>query len=293
MLHKIANMFKRYSSVTVVTLLLLGTCLGSLLVPGGPPFYAGGRLAVGYPLPVPHSVPIRLTVDGVKETRLTTATTVAGALGQIGVGSSALDRVWPARGTMITPELAIRLTTVKIVNRTKDVPVPYPTITQPDPNLLAGFSHVVQPGVPGLAKETVRTKYVAGVPVQQTVLQQATLQAPEPETVAMGDLTTVNRGGMILHFLRAYQLISTGYWADPSWSNGRTALGLPARFGIAAVDPRVIPLGSRLYVEGYGPALAADTGSAIIGNRIDLCFDHSWEAIDWGVRPLTVYLLGP
>ena len=53
---------------------------------------------------------------------------------------------------------------------------------------------------------------------------------------------------------------------------GRTYLGLKAERGIVAVDPRVIPLGARVHVEGYGEALAADIGSAIKGNRIDLCF---------------------
>ncbi len=293
MLHKIANMLLRHPSVTAVVLLLLGAGLGSSLVPGSAASYGGESLAVGYPLAIPHSVPINLTVNGVRENRLTTAPTVGTALGQVGLDRSPLDQVWPARKTRITPELAIRLTTVKVTTKIREVPIPYPTFTQPDPNLLAGFSHVVQPGVPGLAKQTVRTKYVGGVPVKQTVVHQATLQVPVPETLAMGDLTSVNRGGTILHFQRAYHLVSTGYWPDPSWSNGLTATGVPARFGIAAVDPRVIPLGSRLYVEGYGPALAADTGSAIVGNRIDLCFNQGWQAIDWGVRPLTVYLLRP
>jgi 3D (Asp-Asp-Asp) domain-containing protein len=53
----------------------------------------------------------------------------------------------------------------------------------------------------------------------------------------------------------------------------------------------VIPLYTRLYIEGYGPAIAGDIGGAIKGHKIDLCFDTLSEALDWGRRPATVYIL--
>jgi 3D (Asp-Asp-Asp) domain-containing protein len=74
---------------------------------------------------------------------------------------------------------------------------------------------------------------------------------------------------------------------------GVTFSGERARHGIAAVDPRVIPLGSRLYVEGYGPALAADTGGAIKGLRIDLCFNSTREARAWGRKKARVWVVDP
>ena len=58
-----------------------------------------------------------------------------------------------------------------------------------------------------------------------------------------------------------------------------------------AVDPNVIPLGTRVYVPGYGLALAADTGSAIIGDRIDLCMENRDEALDFGRRDVKVYVI--
>lgn len=72
---------------------------------------------------------------------------------------------------------------------------------------------------------------------------------------------------------------------------GTTSLGLRAHFGIVAVDPRVIPYRSRLYVEGYGVGLAADTGGAIKGTRVDLCFNSTRQARLWGRRRVKVYLL--
>ena len=71
---------------------------------------------------------------------------------------------------------------------------------------------------------------------------------------------------------------------------GRTASGLPVGHGIVAVDPGVIPLGTRMYVPGYGDAVAADTGSAINGAIIDLWFPTTAAALQWGRRTVTITL---
>ena len=74
-------------------------------------------------------------------------------------------------------------------------------------------------------------------------------------------------------------------------STGRTATGIQARYGVVAVDPRVIKLGTYVYVEGYGFAIAADTGGAIKGNRIDLCFNSRREALNFGRKTVKVHIL--
>lgn len=74
-------------------------------------------------------------------------------------------------------------------------------------------------------------------------------------------------------------------------ATGHTSVGLHAGYGIVAVDPRVIPLGTRLYVEGYGFAVAADIGSAIKGNRIDLGYPTYRSALQFGRHKVRVYLL--
>jgi 3D (Asp-Asp-Asp) domain-containing protein len=80
-------------------------------------------------------------------------------------------------------------------------------------------------------------------------------------------------------------VLTTGYAL-----HGRTSSGLPAAYGVAAVDPSVIPLGSRFTVPGYGVAVAADTGSAIRGARVDLWFPSSAHALAWGSRVVTISL---
>jgi 3D (Asp-Asp-Asp) domain-containing protein len=72
--------------------------------------------------------------------------------------------------------------------------------------------------------------------------------------------------------------------------SGRTATGLPVGWGIAAVDPSVIPLGTHFYVPGYGEAVAADTGGAIYGSTVDLWFPTETQANAWGRRTVTIVL---
>ena len=74
-------------------------------------------------------------------------------------------------------------------------------------------------------------------------------------------------------------------------TGNRTATGINPYRGVIAVDPKVIPLGTELYVEGYGYGEALDTGGAVKGNRIDLFFETKSEALNWGRRDVQVYIL--
>jgi len=84
---------------------------------------------------------------------------------------------------------------------------------------------------------------------------------------------------------------ATAYLPTDGSGDGITATGIPARKGIVAVDPAVIPLGTRVYVPGYGLGLAADTGGMIVGEKIDLCMEDYGEAWAFGRRMVKVYVL--
>lgn len=93
-----------------------------------------------------------------------------------------------------------------------------------------------------------------------------------------------------------WDMVATAYYAfgkggNDINGNGITAIGLRARKGIVAVDPKIIPLGTRLYIPGYGEALAADTGGWIKGGRIDLCFETLQECFWYGRRKIKIYLV--
>jgi len=88
-----------------------------------------------------------------------------------------------------------------------------------------------------------------------------------------------------------WPMVATAYYSGGGGLNGDgiTATGLRARKGLIAADPKVIRLGTRVYIEGYGEAIVADTGGWIKGNRIDLCFDSLEECYRYGRRKIYVY----
>jgi 3D (Asp-Asp-Asp) domain-containing protein len=106
--------------------------------------------------------------------------------------------------------------------------------------------------------------------VEKAQTLQAQTPARTPSVVAAGSTITVT---------------ATGYSLP-----GRTSSGLPVGPGIVAVDPAVIPLGTRLTIPGYGEGVAADTGSAVSGYTIDLWFPTLADALAWGKRTVTITL---
>lgn len=96
------------------------------------------------------------------------------------------------------------------------------------------------------------------------------------------------------NYKRILNMTATAYAPGPldngKWGN-LTYVGGIVKHGVVAVDPRVIPMGTKLWVEGYGEAIAEDQGSAIKGNRIDLAFDDRQQALDYGIQNVKIYVL--
>lgn len=130
-----------------------------------------------------------------------------------------------------------------------------------------------QPAAAPAQQKQVKAASQSAQPVKQTA-------APKANASVQGKKITVN---------------STAYTADCAGCSGVTATGinLKANRGakVIAVDPSVIPLGSKVYVPGYGTAIAGDTGGAIKGNRIDVHVASKGEAYNWGRRTVTVTIV--
>jgi 3D (Asp-Asp-Asp) domain-containing protein len=165
-------------------------------------------------------------------------------------------------------------------------------------DLAPGRSKLVSAGKPGLLAARVQYAQRDGGPVHQTTISLRVIRAAKPRIVADGmggsplarfEERGIARMAFIAH--SAIEMLATGYTADSAGGDGMTAIGRRAGHGIVAVDPRVIPLGTRLYIPGYGLAIAGDTGGAIVGHRIDLGFDSSHDAMLFGRRAVTVYQL--
>ncbi|MDB5084002.1 MAG: hypothetical protein JWN30_888 [Bacilli bacterium] len=185
--------------------------------------------------------------------------------------------------------------TVTITRRSQDVSVtqetiPFQTERQPDSSMYKGDEKVLSPGVEGLAKVTTTVKYENGK-ATQTNTDRVVVQDAQNKVVTYGTadrpVIVASRSSVDYSSSGAMTMVATAYSAP----GGRTASGLPAQHGVVAVDPSVIPLGTRLYIDGYGYAVAGDTGSAIIGNKIDLCFDTLNECLQFGRQNVSVHIV--
>ncbi len=165
--------------------------------------------------------------------------------------------------------------------------IPYETEKIGDDNLERGLTRTLKKGQAGVAVNTVNITYHNGEEVSRKVVDSETKVAPIKAVVALGTITSVSRGGLNLNFDRAAYMTASAY----TYTGRNTSSGLSPRVGLVAVDPSVIPMGSRLYIEGYGYATAADTGGSIKGNRIDLFMEDKTQCLSWGRRTVKVYIL--
>jgi len=125
-------------------------------------------------------------------------------------------------------------------------------------------------------------------PLIQTVSSPASANANYDDIFEIQGLIRTSDG--VLPFERKLRVFATSYDKNCPGCNEVTASGLRAGYGVVAVDPKVIALGTKLYIPGYGLAVAGDTGGAIKGNKIDLGFDdvkHGW----WSARFVEIYIL--
>lgn len=115
-------------------------------------------------------------------------------------------------------------------------------------------------------------------------------QTPTPQIPSRQSLQPLSHSPSMKEeqVIKTFEAIATSYCL-----RGRTATGTKPKIGTVAVDPRIIPLGSILYIEGYGWARAEDTGSAIKGKRIDVWLPSKEQSLKWGVKRVKVVVYKP
>lgn len=143
---------------------------------------------------------------------------------------------------------------------------------------------------------TERVTLWSSVVVDRQLISRVVVRRAQPGLIVAGpprNLAEAMAVTGVRKLVAVYAMEATAYTAGSAQAvpTGVTATGMPAHYGVVAVDPRVIRLGSRLFIEGYGAAIAADTGGSIRGNRIDLCMDSLRSAINFGRQPVKVYVL--
>lgn len=125
---------------------------------------------------------------------------------------------------------------------------------------------------------------------QQLLAENTSKEVAYNSTSSKGG--TLSRGmSSSVSYSRVMTMESTAYAGDGITASGAPTKRNPGGYSTIAVDPRVIPIGTTVYVEGYGYAVAEDTGGAIKGNIIDVFFHSESEASSWGRRSVKVYIL--
>jgi len=239
-------------------------------------------------------------VAGRTTTQLQSAADDVGALlEEQGVTLGAYDEVHPSLAARLTPNETVRVVRVNNWTRTVRQPIAAKTVHRISLSLAPGRTKVLSSGTPGLRETMVRFTQRDGGRIAKNVLQTRVLRSAKPRVIAEG----VGEYDAFVRFegrgldktayvaRAALTMVATAYTANCYGCSGITASGRPAGHGIVAVDPRVIRLGTRLYIPGYGYAVAGDTGGAIRGNRIDLGFNSLTDALRFGRRAVTVYRL--
>ncbi|MCY6484917.1 ubiquitin-like domain-containing protein [Clostridium aestuarii] len=261
------------------------------------------RIKSGDTIKIEKAIDIELQMDGKTQTVATTADNVGEMLKAEGITLGQEDRVQPLREEEIKDGLKIMVTRVNTTMEKKVQSIEFSTEIKKDGNLNQGVKKIIKEGTEGQKEIIEKIVYENGKEVTREVVEEKITKQPTNKVVAMGTLNTLNLSRGSINYTKKIRMRATAYTASFKDTGKRpgdkyfaiTASGTkvkrnPNGYSTVAVDPRVIPLGTKVYVEGYGYAIAEDTGGAIKGNRIDLYFNTDRDVDKFGVRYLNVYV---
>ena len=259
------------------------------------------RVEEGMGISIKRGVNFVIIADGQAVATCMPPVMVGEALARAGIEPGEADRLSVSPATRVWEGL--RLSVIRVATETVTVErkiTPQVSYAN-DPHLDKGKQRVVNPGEPGILAQDYTVVYEDGKEVSRTLIGERVVKPAVKKVIARGTrpviyTKTVGRG-QIIRYTDVLTMEATAYEPGPQscgiYADGYTYTGEKATYGIAAVDPKVIPLGTKLYIEGYGFAAAEDIGSAIKGNRIDVCYDTVREALLWGRKKVKVYILAP
>lgn len=242
---------------------------------------------------------VTLRIGSTSRTLRTQKQTLGEVLTEAGIYLGPEDRVEPSLNATVTNGMSARLVRVSGRQFVEREEIKHKTVFKPDDSLSGSATRTV-PGRDGVLVREYSVVIEDGVEREKRLVRE--YYEPEVrDTIIYYAATTLHTTGIPLDTLqvqRTERVYATWYNAassgkdpsDPSY--GRTATGTPVVKGIVAVDPAVIPLGSRMYVPGYGFAVAADTGGAVKGNIIDLGYPDGVTP-DWRTGWVEIFILAP
>lgn len=237
-------------------------------------------------------------LDGNEEEKVwSTSTTVADFLKQSNIQLNEFDRVERQMDEVVIPDSVIKVVRVEKVTDVVEEATNFAVETKKDDSLLKGKEKVVQAGEKGTVSRTYDVLKENGVEVSRNVISENVIKEPTKKVVAVGTkvvTASVSRGATDSAGNEFY-VTATAYTAYCNGCSGVTTTGINLKSNpdvkVIAVDPKVIPLGSKVWVEGYGYAVAGDTGGAIKGNKIDLFMPSKSKAYDFGRKKVRIKVL--
>jgi len=246
-----------------------------------------GRIKDGMTIRVTKAIDIKVKADG-KINKLTTLPLTADeAIAMAGVTVGKHDIVEPAGTTMLKTGDKVVVKRVTFKKISKKVTVPYKVVYQEDPYMGIGQMEMSKSGRDGREKRTYRVKYIDGKEDSRKLIHTKTLKKVKNRVYAYG--TDISFGDAPPSYIKKVSGVrAVSYYFD---GNPRGAYGLPCTYGTVAVDPDVFPLGSLLYIEGYGYAIANDVGTSIKGKVVDVYMERYDQCLLWGAHYVNVYLV--
>lgn len=231
---------------------------------------------------VAEPVDVTIKVDGVEMHLMAAPVTVSKVLESYGIPVGKDDLVKPAMNQHLTADTEILVQRIVFEEVVESEAVPFKTKVEGTDELPAKTQKVVQKGVKGEDKVTYKITYADGKEIARKEIARERVKKPVTKIIKKSTVGTISGR----EYSRKFTVKAYSYTGG-----GTTASGLPAAVGRIAVDPGVIPLGTQVYVEGYGFATAADTGGNIKGNTIDVYYNSESQCRQWGCRYITIYIL--
>ncbi|EPG0925412.1 resuscitation-promoting factor [Listeria monocytogenes] len=266
------------------------------------------KLKNGLEVNINRAIQLSLQNGAKKDTVWTTKTKVSDLLAEKNIKLDQDDRVSPAKDSNLKEKMTVEVTYVNSKAEKKNEQVKFETVYKEDDSLNKGVEKVVQEGKNGKKVVEYKVTFENGKEKKRDVIKENVTSNKTDKVVVRGtkekvvatpvsnvstssatsssssSASSTPSGG------KTYKMESTAYSGG-----GTTAYGinLSANPGlkVIAVDPRIIPLGSKVWVEGYGEAIAGDTGGAIKGNIVDVYFPNESQCYSWGRRMVTVKVL--
>lgn len=254
------------------------------------------KVKEGMTIKVEKAKPVTVDNSGEQRKVWTHTKTVKDLLEEQKIKLNPLDKVNPALEENIEQDMTISVIRVEQKENIIEEEIDFSVVTKKDSSLEKGEEKVVQKGENGVVKKHFLVTYENGKEVKRELQRTETVKEAVDQVVHVGTKEIKqmpSRGSESSS--KEFYVTATAYSANCSGCTGVTATGFDLNKNpnakVIAVDPSVIPLGTKVWVEGYGYAVAADTGGAIKGNRIDLFMPNENQVKNYGKKKVKIRIL--